>query len=95
MACNSRLDSVQAVVGNWLIGQTRQLLGKNLYDVMKLLAPSHADGARIFVGGDAAFTVPVSGIPASEAACGADSDAEERVCDAGVSKGCPFSGRKV
>ena len=51
-----------------LIGQSRQLLGKNLYVVMKLLAPSHADGARIFVGGDAAFTVPVSSIPASEAA---------------------------
>ena len=51
-----------------LIGQTRQLLGKNLYDVMKLLAPNYADSARIFVGGDATFTVPVSGISPNGAA---------------------------
>ena len=51
-----------------LIGQARQLLGKNLYEVMKLLTPTYADNARIFVGGEAAFTVPVSGIPANEAA---------------------------
>ena len=48
-----------------LIGQARQLLGKNLYDVMKLLAPTHADQARIFVGPEPAFTVPVSGISAN------------------------------
>jgi type VI secretion system protein ImpA len=51
-----------------LIGQTRQLLGKNLYEVMKILAPAYADNARIFVGVDASFTVPVSRILANEAA---------------------------
>jgi type VI secretion system protein ImpA len=51
-----------------LIGQARQLLGKNLYDVMKLLAPTQADLARIFVGAEPAFTVPVSSITANEAA---------------------------
>jgi type VI secretion system protein ImpA len=45
-----------------LIGQARRLLGKNLYEVMKLLAPAHADAARIFVGADAAFMVPVNSI---------------------------------
>ncbi len=45
-----------------LIGQARQTLGKNLYDVMKLLAPAHADAARVFVGPEGAFTVPVSGL---------------------------------
>jgi type VI secretion system protein ImpA len=49
-----------------LISQTRQLLGKNLYQVMKLLAPNYADNARIFVGAEAAFTVPVSSILANE-----------------------------
>jgi type VI secretion system protein ImpA len=42
-----------------LIAQAREMLGKNLYEVMKLLAPPHADGARVFVGPDNAFTVPV------------------------------------
>ena len=50
-----------------LIGQARQLLGKNLYEVMKVLTPTYADKARIFVGADAAFTIPVSSIPANEA----------------------------
>jgi type VI secretion system protein ImpA len=50
-----------------LIGQARQLLGKNLYEVMKVLTPSYADKARIFVGVDAAFTILVSSIPANEA----------------------------
>jgi type VI secretion system protein ImpA len=45
-----------------LIRQARETLGKNLYDVMKLLAPSHADAARVFVGPDSAFTVPVSSL---------------------------------
>jgi type VI secretion system protein ImpA len=49
-----------------LIGQARQILGKNLYDVMKLLAPTQADLARIFVGSEPAFTVPVSSITANE-----------------------------
>ena len=35
------------------------MLGKNLYEVMQLLAPPHADNARVFVGPDGAFTVPV------------------------------------
>ena len=30
MGCNSRLDSVQAVVGNWLIGQTHDITGKRI-----------------------------------------------------------------
>jgi type VI secretion system protein ImpA len=51
-----------------LVGQARQLLGKNLYDVMKLLAPTHADSARIFVGAEPAFTVPVSSIVTNGAA---------------------------
>lgn len=45
-----------------LIGQARETLGKNLYDVMRLLAPGHADNARVFVGPDGAFTVPVSSL---------------------------------
>jgi type VI secretion system protein ImpA len=49
-----------------LIGQARQLLGKNLYEVMKILAPAHADSARIFVGAEPAFTVPVSSIAAGQ-----------------------------
>jgi type VI secretion system protein ImpA len=50
-----------------LIGQARQLLGKNLYEVMKVLTPTYADKARIFVGAEAAFTIPVSSVPANEA----------------------------
>ena len=42
-----------------LIRQAREMLGKNLYEVMKLLTPPHADSARVFVGPDGAFTVPV------------------------------------
>jgi type VI secretion system protein ImpA len=38
------------------------MLGKNLYEVMKLLAPPHADAARVFVGPDGAFTVPVKSL---------------------------------
>jgi type VI secretion system protein ImpA len=45
-----------------LIGQAREVLGKNLYEVMKLLAPPHADNARVFVGPDGAFTVPVKSL---------------------------------
>jgi type VI secretion system protein ImpA len=46
-----------------LIGQARALLGRNLYEVMKILAPSHADSARIFVGGEPTFNVPISNMP--------------------------------
>ena len=42
-----------------LIRQAREMLGKNLYEVMKLLTPPHADNARVFVGPEGAFTVPV------------------------------------
>ena len=38
---------------------------------MKLLAPPHADNARVFVGPDGAFTVPVkslAGAPSAELA---------------------------
>jgi type VI secretion system protein ImpA len=45
-----------------LIRQARETLGKNLYEVMKLLAPPHADAARLFVGPDGAFTVPVKSL---------------------------------
>jgi type VI secretion system protein ImpA len=45
-----------------LIRQARELLGKNLYEVMKLMAPPHADAARVFVGLDGAFTVPVKSL---------------------------------
>jgi type VI secretion system protein ImpA len=51
-----------------LIGQARRLLGKNLYEVMKVLTPTYADNARIFVGSDAAFTVLVSNIPTNDEA---------------------------
>jgi type VI secretion system protein ImpA len=59
-----------------LIGQTRATLGKNLYDVMKLLAPAHADAARVFVGPDNAFTVPVSGLADAPSADFPRADAE-------------------
>jgi len=45
-----------------LIRQARETLGKNLYEVMKMLAPPHADAARVFVGPDGAFTVPVKSL---------------------------------
>jgi type VI secretion system protein ImpA len=51
-----------------LIGQARQLLGKNIYEVMKALAPSHAEAARVFVGAEPAFSVPVSNLGAREQA---------------------------
>ena len=54
-----------------LIRQARETLGKNLYEVMQLLAPPHADNARVFVGPDGAFTVPVkslAGAPSAELA---------------------------
>ena len=59
-----------------LIGQARETLGKNLYEVMKLLAPGHADAARVFVGPDGAFTVPVSGLSSAPGAEFARADAE-------------------
>jgi type VI secretion system protein ImpA len=51
-----------------LIRQARETLGKNLYEVMKLLAPAHADNARVFVGPDSAFTVPVKSLSSTTGA---------------------------
>lgn len=45
-----------------LIGQARETLGKDLYTVMRLLAPTHADAARLFVGPEGAFSVQVSAL---------------------------------
>lgn len=45
-----------------LVGQARESLGKTLYDVLKLLAPAHADAARVFVGRDSPFPVQVSAL---------------------------------
>jgi type VI secretion system protein ImpA len=45
-----------------LIGQARQLLGKNLFEIMKVLAPTQADAARVFVGAEPAFSVLVNSI---------------------------------
>jgi type VI secretion system protein ImpA len=64
-----------------LIRQARETLGKNLYEVMKLLAPPHADNARVFVGPDGAFTVPVkslAGAPSAELARAAPEPASSR-----------------
>ncbi len=59
-----------------LIGQAREALGKNLYEVMKLLAPPHADNARVFVGPDGAFTVPVKSLASAPSAEFARTQAE-------------------
>ena len=45
------------------------MLGKNLYEVMQLLAPPHADNARVSVGPEGgAFTVPVKILAAAPSA---------------------------
>jgi len=59
-----------------LIRQARESLGRNLYDVMRLLAPNHADNARVFVGPDSAFTVPVSALSDAPTLAIARSDPE-------------------
>jgi type VI secretion system protein ImpA len=59
-----------------LIRQARETLGKNLYEVMKLLAPPHADAARVFVGPDGAFTVPVKSLSTTPTAAIESSPAE-------------------
>ena len=41
----------------WLVAQARETLGKNLYEVMKMLTPGLADSARVFVGPESSFTV--------------------------------------
>ena len=45
-----------------LIGQARATLGKNLYEVMRMLAPRHAENARVFVGPSDAFAIPVNAL---------------------------------
>jgi len=42
-----------------LVVQARATLGKNLYEVIRLLAPRHVDNARVFVGPSDAFSIPV------------------------------------
>jgi type VI secretion system protein ImpA len=59
-----------------LIRQARETLGKNLYEVMKLLAPAHADNARVFVGPDGAFTVPVKSLSSAPSAAASPTPAE-------------------
>jgi type VI secretion system protein ImpA len=65
-----------------LIAQARAALGKNLYEVMRLLAPRHADSARVFVGPGDAFSIPVSALQDAPAAAflpGEAAPAESRV----------------
>ncbi|HUC68977.1 MAG TPA: type VI secretion system ImpA family N-terminal domain-containing protein [Stellaceae bacterium] len=45
-----------------LIAQARATLGKNLYEVIRMLAPRHADNARVFVGPAGTFAIPVSSL---------------------------------
>jgi type VI secretion system protein ImpA len=51
-----------------LIRQAREMLGKNLYEVMQLMAAPHADNARLSVGPEGAFTVPVKILAAAPSA---------------------------
>lgn len=46
-----------------LIRQARQLVGKNLFEVMQILVPSYADSARIPVGVEPTFVVPLGVLP--------------------------------
>lgn len=48
-----------------LVRQASQLIGKNLFEVMQILVPGHAEAARIHVGGEPAFTVAVSRLAAA------------------------------
>lgn len=45
-----------------LIEQSRALLGKNIFEVMQLMVPSHADSARVAIGINPAFTVSVNAV---------------------------------
>jgi type VI secretion system protein ImpA len=45
-----------------LIRQARETMGKNLYEVMQLVAPSSADEARVFVGPGDVFAVPLKSL---------------------------------
>ncbi len=64
-----------------LIVQARATLGKNLYEVIRLLAPRHAENARVFVGPSDAFSIPVSNLqeaPALDFSPGDAAPAESR-----------------
>ena len=81
-----------------LIGQARETLGKNLYDVMRLLAPNHAEAARVFVGPDGAFTVPVSSlanIPSPEISRGETEPAPSRAAAIGIVEAVASHMRRV
>ena len=67
-----------------LIRQARQTLGKNLYEVMQLLAPKQADEARVFVGPNGTFPVPVRNL--------ADAPTLERRARRGGAGGKPSGG---
>lgn len=59
-----------------LIRQARQTLGKNLYEVMQLLAPKQADEARVFVGPNDTFPVPVRNLADAPTSIGEFVEAE-------------------
>ena len=64
-----------------LIVQARATLGKNLYEVIRLLAPRHVDNARVFVGPSDAFSIPVKALedaPALDFSRGDAAPAETR-----------------
>ena len=64
-----------------LIVQARATLGKNLYEVIRLLAPRHVENARVFVGPSDAFSIPVSNLqdaPALDFSPGEAPPAESR-----------------
>ena len=58
------------------IAQARATLGKNLYEVIRLLTPRYADNARVFVGPGNAFAIPVSCLSDAPALDFSRSDAE-------------------
>jgi type VI secretion system protein ImpA len=64
-----------------LVVQARATLGKNLYEVIRLLAPRHIDNARVFVGPSDAFSIPVKALedaPALDFSRGDSAPAETR-----------------
>ena len=58
------------------IAQARACLGKNLYEVIRLLTPRHADSARVFVGPGDAFAIPISNLQNAPALDFSPSEAE-------------------
>ena len=64
-----------------LVVQARATLGKNLHEVIRLLAPRHVDNARVFVGPSDAFSIPVKALedaPALNFSRGDSAPAETR-----------------